>query len=99
MLDRILEGRDFVSSLPGPFIVVKSYNCTRGLDICSSEYSVVYNNRAKDDRGGAFEITKSYAQRLIEEFGMKLAMRSSDGRIYEMPGEPFRRLYGRQFNY
>ena len=96
MLDRILEGKDLVSSLPGPFIVAKSYNTTRGMDITGYEYSVVYSNKAIWDNGGAFNITKKYAQQLIEKFNMKLAMQSPDGRIYEMPGEPFREYYGKR---
>lgn len=97
MLDRVLEGKDFTTSLPGPFIVVKSYNKARGIEMAGYEYSVVYNRLAVEDRGGAFAISKNYAQLLIKEFNMKLAMQSPDGRIYEMPGSPFRERFGRNW--
>lgn len=41
------------------------------------------------------EITKEIAMKIIACFGMTKVLNESDGQIYEMPGKPFLKKYGK----
>lgn len=74
-----------------PWIIMKYYS--RFLDEAYPSYKIVVSPRYAAGK----EITKEEMTSLVEQYGMKLAFQSKDGKIWELPGCPFREKYSNVF--
>ena len=74
-----------------PWIIIKYYN--RFLDEAVPAYKIVSSPFSLSEK----DISKEKALALIEKYDMHLAFSSRDGRVWELPGDPFYKVYAHSF--
>lgn len=98
-LENIANGYLDPEKLDEPFIITRCHNSFANSEDESKEgtwsYSFIWGKKfnRNNEIDKTIDITPKLAKKLIKIYEMHVAHKLSNGQIYEMPGEPFKKNF------